>query len=63
MLINTLTNVNKWYLIVKSYQFLIQIDVSGAQNEMPDWDILSPFNLLQVHLNKLECHEKVIFFL
>ncbi len=36
MLINTLTNLNKWYLIVKCYQFLIQIDVFGTQNEMTD---------------------------
>ncbi len=44
MFINTLTNVNKWYLIVKPYQFIIQIDVFGTQNEMPDRDILSPLN-------------------
>ncbi len=40
MLINTLTNVNRWYLIVKCYQFIIQIDVFGTQNEMPDRDPL-----------------------
>ncbi len=34
MLINTLTNVNKWYLIVKCYQLIIQIDVFGTQNEI-----------------------------
>ncbi len=34
MLINTLTNVNKLYLIVKCYQFIIQIDVFGTQHEM-----------------------------
>ncbi len=34
MLINTLTNVNKWYLIVKCYRFIIQIDVFGTQNEI-----------------------------
>ncbi len=38
MLINTLTNVNKWYLIVKCYQFIIQINVFGIKNEMPDKD-------------------------
>ncbi len=36
MLINLLTNVNKWYLIVKCYQFIIQIDVFGTQNEKTD---------------------------
>ncbi len=35
MLINTI-NVNKWNLIVKCYQFLIQINVFGTQNEMTD---------------------------
>ncbi len=44
MLINTLTNFNKLYLIVKRYQFLIQINVFGTQNEMTDRDALSPFN-------------------
>ncbi len=44
MLINTLTNVNKWYLIVKFYQFLLQIEVFGTQNEMTDRDTLSSFN-------------------
>ncbi len=44
MLINALTNVNKWYFIVKCYQFFIQIDVFGTQNEMPDRDTLSLFN-------------------
>ncbi len=43
MLINKLTNVKKLYLIVKRYQFLIQIDVFGKQNET-DRDTLSPFN-------------------
>ncbi len=41
MLINTLTNVNKWHLIVKCYQFIKQIDVLGTQNEMPDRDSLT----------------------
>ncbi len=27
MVINKLTNVKKWYLIVKCYRFIIQIDV------------------------------------
>ncbi len=36
MLINTLTNANKLYLIVKRYQFIIQIDVFSTQSEMPD---------------------------
>ncbi len=36
MLINTLTNVNKLYLIVKCYQFLTQIYVFGTQNDMPE---------------------------
>ncbi len=36
MLINTLTNFNKLYLIVKRYQFLIQINVFGTQNEMTE---------------------------
>ncbi len=46
MFINTLINVNKLYLIVKYYQFIIQIDVFGTQNEMTDRDTRSPFNLL-----------------
>ncbi len=41
MLINTLTNVNKLYLIVKRYQFLTQIYVFGTQHEMPDRDTLT----------------------
>ncbi len=41
MSINTLNNVNKWYPIVKWYQFIIQIDVFGTQNEMIDIDTLS----------------------
>ncbi len=43
MLINTLTNVNKWHLIVKCYQFIKQIDfvILGTQNEMPDRDSLT----------------------
>ncbi len=32
MFINTLTNVIKLYLIVKRYQFIIQINVFGTQN-------------------------------
>ncbi len=32
MLINTLINFNKWYLIVKCYQFIIQIDVFGTDD-------------------------------
>ncbi len=36
MLINTLTNVIKLYLIVKCYQFIIQIDVFGTRNEMTE---------------------------
>ncbi len=44
MLINTLTNVNKLDLIVKRYQFLIQINVFVTQNEMTDRDTLLPFN-------------------
>ncbi len=38
MFINTLTNANKWYLIAKGYQFIIQIDVFGTQIEMTDRD-------------------------
>ncbi len=44
MLINKLNYVNKLYLIVKCYQFLIQINVFGTQNEMTNRDTLSPFN-------------------
>ncbi len=41
MLINTLTIVNKLYLIVKCYQFIIPIEVFGTQNEMTDRDTLT----------------------
>ncbi len=41
MLINTLTNINKLYLIVKRYQFVTQIEVFGTQNKMPDGDPLT----------------------
>ncbi len=30
--------------IVKCYKFIIQIDVFGTQNKMPDRDSLSPLN-------------------
>ncbi len=41
MLINTLTNFNKWYLIVKCYQFILQINVFGTQNKTPDRETLN----------------------
>ncbi len=41
MLINTLSNVNKLYLIVKCYQLLTQIYVFGTQHEMLDRDTLT----------------------
>ncbi len=41
MLINTLTNVNKLYLIVNRYQLLTQTDVFGTQHDMPDRDTLT----------------------
>ncbi len=44
MLINKLTNVNKWHLIVKRYQFLMQTDVFVTQNEMTDKDTLPLLN-------------------
>ncbi len=49
MLINTLTIVNKLYLIVKCYQFIIPIEVFGTQNEMTDSDTH--------HLTEHELHE------
>ncbi len=58
MLINTLTNVNKWYLIVKCFQFLIEINVFGTQNEMTDRDTHNLICDMKKKLNDTSCTGK-----
>ncbi len=38
------TSMLTYYTLLKCYQFLLQIEVFGTQNEMTDRDTLSPFN-------------------